>query len=33
MLTANVPGNYDFIRTGGPFSSGCVARPDRKSVV
>ncbi|HVC43191.1 MAG TPA: hypothetical protein VND20_00110 [Candidatus Binataceae bacterium] len=27
MLTANVPGNYDFIRTGGPFSSGCIARP------
>lgn len=27
MLIENVKGNYSFIRGGGPFSSGCVARP------
>jgi hypothetical protein len=27
MVIENVKGNYSFIRGGGPFSSGCVARP------
>jgi len=27
MVIENVKGNYGFIRGGGPFSSGCVARP------
>src|ERR1700731_2099058 len=27
MVIENVKGNYGFIRSGGPFSSGCVARP------
>jgi hypothetical protein len=27
MVMENVKGNYGFIRSGGPFSSGCVARP------
>jgi hypothetical protein len=27
MIVENVKGNYGFIRGGGPFSSGCIARP------
>jgi hypothetical protein len=27
MLTPFTPGDYDFIRAGGPFSSGCKAHP------